>query len=214
MCHSARVLTPPADESTEAASLAGGGERGGSPGIRRAPGNALGAVWLGIVWWAVLWTLLPAESRAATPRVLVPMPGVENEIGQMPGPGPGGVRRWAVANEVLVRLRPEAQVRRPASLAGVPGQVRWLAPRSVPRVGLAGGAERGRGVWESLATVTLPPGRPLEDWVAELARHPDVLYAEPNQRLTLFPTCQEDRAPGNSCFSSKPRGAGAGMHFS
>ncbi|MCC6234510.1 MAG: S8 family serine peptidase [Verrucomicrobiales bacterium] len=117
--------------------------------------------------------------------MLVPMPGAENEIGQMPGPGPGGVRRWAVANEVLVRLRPEAQVRRMASLAGVPGQLRWLAPRSVPRVGLAGGAERGRGVWESLATVTLPPGRPLEDWVAELARHPDVLYAEPNQRLTL-----------------------------
>ncbi|MBX3746889.1 MAG: tandem-95 repeat protein [Verrucomicrobiae bacterium] len=135
-------------------------------------------------WWrAVLvlgmgllvWRGADGDSLGAvrsTVYVAVPAAGVE-----------GGEEAWgwAVPDEVVVRLRPEAGRAGRAIPAGLGGQVRWVVPRRGGQVAVLGGRE-GR-LAEELAVVRLPAGTELGEAVRALSEHPSVAWAEPNWRL-------------------------------
>lgn len=135
---------------------------------------------------------MEAEDR---PRVFVEVPASEEPIGA----GVGVVREasgWAVAGEVIVRLRPEV-ARRVRAGGGWNGglAIEWLVPRR--RAGLAGGAPP---VFEQLARVRLPRGMTLAEGLAQVRALPEVLYAEPNLRMELAVEAPGPEGPVPSDF--------------
>lgn len=125
----------------------------------------------------------PRSWSAERPRVFA----------QLPAGFPGvaeGETPWVVANELLVRVRPESLARL-QTVAPRWGQgVRWVVPRA--RVALAGLAAARGG--RDLAVVTVPWGTDLRSAADALRRDPDVLDVEPNLRLQLT---RQPSSPGS-----------------
>ncbi|MCC7374836.1 MAG: tandem-95 repeat protein [Verrucomicrobiales bacterium] len=88
---------------------------------------------------------------------------------------------WAVANEVLVRLKPGATPQGLAALAKLGGDWHWVVPRR--NRALAG--QNVASVFDRTGILRLPPGSDLRRSIEAIQAQPQVEYAEPNLRLTL-----------------------------
>lgn len=134
-----------------------------------------------LIAWALLVSFgaVPASRAAERGRVFT----------QLPAGFPGvaeGETPWVVANQLIVRVRPEVRRQLQGGHEAWGGTLRWLAPAS--RVGLAGRVAPGvddLAVAHELAVLTLPFGVDLRHAVEDLQRQPGVQYVEPNLRLQL-----------------------------
>jgi len=125
------------------------------------------------------------------PRAFVALPeGFEG--------GPIGDPAMAVHDELIVRFRPVGVARRETLNREFGDRVRWLTPRR--RVGLAGPAGERAVDW--MAVVKLPPGTDILEAIEDFGSRPDVLYAEPNQRLKVcVEEADDSRFPSDFEFS-------------
>ncbi|MBL9136297.1 MAG: tandem-95 repeat protein [Verrucomicrobiales bacterium] len=141
--------------------------------------NTRAGMWiLRLLWWGLLSLGMahPMPSMAAAPRVWVQFLD-DSAVDGMDEPSTS----WAVADEVLIRLRPGVVPQGRALFAGGNAEWRWLVPRR--NRGLA--AVAGATAWERMGVLRLPKGTDLATALAAIRKRPEVDYAEPNLRLTV-----------------------------